>query len=293
MKRRIFHIVSRIMVMFIFVLVGCVLIGCDDDDQIVYIYKDVPSPVPQGVYSVTGDGEIYLYWLPIDDVNSDFAFYAVYRSDHHPDTGYWEIGTTINEYFLDNDVINGHTYYYAVSSVDVDGNLSDLSYEYVPDTPRPEGFNQIIYDFDTSPDFSGWDLDGQRLVNWEDGDSDFYLEYFPGDDVFYFNVGNEMTDIQDMGYTGDFDEIDYSPPADSGWSQNGWCEVILDHTYVIWTDDNHFAKVRIKAIGQESVIFDWGYQVDPGNRELKRYPDRPPGYLRNAGEAIQIEKSAV
>lgn len=283
-------IVRLLVVAILGILLTAVFSGCEDNnDKIVYVYEDVPPPVPQGVYSVTGDGEIYLYWLPIDDVSSDFAFYVVYRSDTDPDTGYWEIGTTGNTYFIDDGVINGQTYYYAVSSVDVEGNLSDLSYEYVPDTPRPEGFNQILYDMDTSPDFSGWDLSGEQLVYWQSPNCDFYLEFVPGDDVFYFNVGNVMTDIQDMGYTGHFDEIDYSPPADSGWSLNGWTEVILHHTYVIWTDDNHFAKIRVKAIGQESVIFDWGYQVDAGNRELKPRVDRSTGYLRrNPDEHTQI-----
>lgn len=268
--RSIYRIMKPVLVLTIGLVLMAGVVGCDDDnDRPLGSDITTPPPVPQGVYSVTGDEAVYIQWLPVDDVNRDFSYYVVYRSDTHPDTGYWEIGTTTRTYFTDNSVINGYTYYYAVSSVDIDGYESDLSYETVFDTPRPEGFNQIIYHMAYDPARAGWDLANAQLVDYESPICDFYLEWVPGDGVFYFNVGNFMTDIQDMGYTGHFDEIDYSPPPDSGWSLNGWTEVILDHTYIIWTDDNHFAKVRVTSIGSNSIVFDWGYQIDQGNRELK------------------------
>ena len=243
-----------------------------------FVGEDGPPPVPQGIYSITGDSEVFLSWLPVDDVHGDFAFYVVYRSDTDPDTGYWAIGETTNEYFIDDDVTNGMTYYYAVSSVDEDGNLSDLSYEFVLDTPRPQGSNRTIFDFYQQPGFAGWDLAARQVVAWTDQDCDFYLEYVGGDGVFYFNVGDDTTDIQDMGYTETLDDIDYSP--EFGWSQNGWSEVIFGHTYIIWTADNHFAKIRVTSINSNSITFDWAYQVDWGNRELKPLIPRSSDYLR-------------
>jgi len=267
-------------------LAALLLFGCDNDNDYIVVeeviyYEDDPPPVPQGVYSVTRDNAVLLYWLPIDDINGDFASYVVYRSDHHPDTGYWEIGRTTAEYFVDHDVANGYTYYYAVSSVDFDGNLSDLSYEYVLDTPRPQGANAALFDFNVLPEFSGWDFSEAAVVDYLAPTCDLFLEYFPGDDVFYFNVATIYTDIQDMGYTENFDEITYSP--EFGWSQNGWCEVILWHTYVIWTEDDHFAKIRVTGITDDRIIFEWAYQVAPGNLELKpRVNDRvPEEYLRH------------
>jgi len=259
--------------------------GCDEEnDELIYIYdEDVPPPVPQGVFSITGDEQVALFWLPIDDINRDFESYVVYRSDF-PDTGYWEIGQTVQEQFVDNDVVNGRTYFYAVSSVDVDGNLSDLSYAYVFDTPRPQGTNALLYDYNVRPDSAGWDLSAAEAVHLIDGDCDFFLEYFENDGVFYFNVADDMTDIQDMGYTADFDEIGYSP--EYGWSRNGWCEVILDHTYIIWTADNHFAKIRVTGVGESQVLFDWAYQVDPGNLELKPRVDHNENFLRHPQDEI-------
>ncbi len=266
-------------------IAGLMIAGCDNNndcvtctDHIVYVDEDVAPPVPQGVYSVTRDRAVLLYWLPIDDVNGDFASYVVYRSDF-PDTGYWEIGRTTSEYFIDDSVYNGDTYYYAVSSVDVDGNLSDLSYEYVFDTPRPQGTNRTLIDFNVEPQSAGYDFSNNAIVDYLAADCDIFLEYFAGDDVFYFDVGNVNTDIQDMGYTQDFDEISYAP--EYGWSQNGWLEVILGHTYVVWTADNHFAKVRVTAINSQNVIFDWAYQVAIGNPELKPLVVRSDDYLHH------------
>ena len=270
----------RTIVLTMITLATLVLTGCDDhQDRIVRVDDVVAPPVPQGVYSVTRDHQVLLYWMPIDDVNGDFSSYVVYRSDFDPDTGYYEIGETTNEYFVDNNVVNGRTYYYAVSSVDIHGNLSDLSYEYVFDSPRPQGINRTVFDFNILPNYAGWNLAAEANVSYQSDSCDFYLEYYAGDDVFYFNVGAVNTDIQDMGYTKNLDAIDYAP--ESGWSKNGWCEVILYHTYVIWTADNHFAKIRVVAINSDNVIFDWAYQVAPGNPELKPQPTRTADYLRH------------
>lgn len=272
-------LMTTLLVIMTLTVIGC---DCDDDDCVIapeYIEND-PPPVPQGVYSVTRDEAVLLYWLPIDDVNGDFSRYIVYRSDSHPDTGYWAIGETTGEYFVDDDVVNGYTYYYAVSSIDYDGNLSDLSYEYVFDTPRPQGTNRTVFDVYTLPQYSGWNFANELVVPDSSVYCDFFLEYVAGDDVFYFNVGNLMTDIQDMGFTYDLDEIDYSP--EFGWSQNGWYEVVLGHTYVFWTADNHFAKIRVTAINDNNVIFDWAYQVDEGNPELKPKVPHTEDFLRYA-----------
>ena len=280
------------------------LAGCDNDNEGItrYVYvDDGPPPVPQGVYSITGDEQVFIYWTQIDDVEGDFNRYIVYRSND-PDTGYWSIGETTDDYFTDNNVVNGHTYYYAVSSVDDGGRVSDLSYEYVFDTPRPEGYNRRLYDFNYDPDNSGWDLSAQMVVAYNSISADFNVEYYEPNGVFFLNVANIDTDIQDMGFTDDIDEINYSPV--NGWSYLGWVEVILGHTYVIWTDDNHFAKVRVTAIDlpNNSIVFDWAYQVDAGNPELKPtvgprpHAPRPENYLRwtiNEGNVQNSENFAL
>jgi hypothetical protein len=116
--------------------------------------------------------------------------------------------------------------------------------------------------------------------------TDFFYDYFEGD--FYLNVRKD-TDIQDMGFTNSFLDITYAP-------LNGWIEIIGDdnvkytlaevgHTYVIWTWDNHFAKIRINSITAERVVFDWAYQLLEGEQQLKTN--------RNSSERKELQKQVI
>ena len=77
-----------------------------------------------------------------------------------------------------------------------------------------------------------------------------------------------------MGPTSDLYEIDYAPV--SGWvpiqpNENiKYVEAKVGHTYIVWTWDNHFAKIRINRITNERVVFDWVYQLVEGEPKLKR-----------------------
>ncbi|MBA7715365.1 D-inositol-3-phosphate glycosyltransferase [subsurface metagenome] len=158
------------------------------------------------------------------------------------------------------------TYYYAITAFDYDGNESDLSYELAYDTPRPEGYNEQIFDYTEYPDYAGWDFSTYSVVAYDNPVCDFYYGYDDFNEAFYFYIGHTGGLIQDFGYTESLDEITYAP--EYGWSSTGIVEAILGHTYIIWTWDNHFAKFRVSSIGSNYVVFDWAYQVDPGNPEL-------------------------
>ena len=47
----------------------------------------------------------------------------------------------------------------------------------------------------------------------------------------------------------------------------------LGHTYIIWTWDNHYAKIRVNAISSERIVFDWAYQLLEGEQQLKTNRD--------------------
>lgn len=234
-------------------LAGCSY-DCIDDD---------PPAVPRGLRSVTGDEEVLLIWYQNEE--PDLAGYRVYRSLTAMGL-YYEIGVTDLDYFLDFGLINGQTYYYAVTAFDHDGNESELSYEIVYDTPRPEGFNEQIFDYTIYPDYAGWKFSAYNIVAYDNPTCDFYYGYDENDDAYYFYTGHPAGLIQDFGYTSSLDDITYAPQQ--GWSQTGMVEVIQGHTYIMHTWDNHYAKFRVTAIGSNSVMFDWAYQVDPGNPEL-------------------------
>lgn len=244
-------------------LLGGFVAGCDED---CLFCSDCESPnAPVDVYSVTGDGEVWLYWTPIDADQVDE--FVVYRSAH-ADGPYTEIAHTRRDMFVDRDVRNGHTYFYAVTAIDVCGYESDLSRELVHDTPRPEGFGAYLDDANGDVSArSGWDFSGYRALVWDHDETDVY--FLISDGVPFLVAADMATDIQDAGYI-DFDGVDWAP--ERGWSPSGAVELIPGHMIVVWTRDNHFAKVRVESIGAGRLTFDWAYQIDTGNRELAPRP---------------------
>jgi hypothetical protein len=54
----------------------------------------------------------------------------------------------------------------------------------------------------------------------------------------------------------------------------GYVEVIEGHTYIIWTWDNHFAKLRVVDKHTDYIVFEWAYQIAEGNVELKVVPKK-------------------
>ncbi len=225
-------------------------------------HEDVtPPPPPSNIWSITGDRKIYLFWDPVNA--SDLSGYNVYRSTSL--YGYYDlIAFTEVPYFVDENVINGETYYYSVSSVDLSGNESQPSDAVIMDTPRPEGSNYLLWDSNTRPDMSGFDFNTLTLTWYSDSRIDFY--YFVSTLSGPMLVAGENDLIQDVGPITDLSDIDYAPIE--GWDSDGYVPAIPGHGYVLLTDDNHFAAIRVIDVSEQFVIFDWAYQLDPGNREL-------------------------
>ncbi len=285
MRTRI-SLIALLLAMFAF------LAGCDSDgDDIVNPY---PEP-PQGVFSVTADGAVELYWT--GPYRSDIVEYVVYRSLEET-TGYEEIGRRdaipnpdldliyYEPGFVDNSAINGVTYWYAISSVDRYGRESLLSAENVLDTPRPDGTVKL-YDSNAQPAWAGFAMDDAEIVPWNDAAADVYVWVDGG--IFWLMAGRAGTDMQDMGYTYDFADIGYAP--DDGWVQVRQLELITGHTYVIWTEDYNYAKLRVTNIGSTSVDFEWAYQTDTDNRELSPgVPDEDDAVI---SDAIDLGHQAV
>ncbi|NOT33637.1 MAG: hypothetical protein HOP12_05635 [Candidatus Eisenbacteria bacterium] len=250
------------------VLLLLVLIaGCDDK----VTRRDYSAPAaPRGVSSVTGDATVYLRWL--ENTESDVEGYRVYEAAcaNGPDCPYDPIGVTTGSVFTVTGLANGDTRYFAVAAYDREGNESELSFDTVFDTPRPEGFDRFLDNYLDRPDFSGWDFSAQTARNWEDARTDMFMGH--NGTVYQMFVPDFATDIQDAGYGSSLDAIDFAPTA--GWSPTGSVELIEGHCYVVWTRDNNYAKFRVSHIfpatsgAAARVVFDWAYQVDPGNREL-------------------------
>jgi hypothetical protein len=253
-------------------------------------------PAPSGVYSITGDGYVEIIWNEV--YIHDLDGYRVYWSSSALGE-YQMIGWSNDGYYIDEDVDNGYTYFYAVTAVDYNGNESELSYETVFDTPRPAGRNLRIEDYD---DYAGVDFSGyyhHMIQHWEDWDTDMYL-FWDADDERYalastdVQIGDDIygTDIQDAGWVDSLDELDWAPAG--GWTPGSADIVSLveGRAYWVWTWDNHFAKFQVTEIGEDYVDIDWAFQIDEGNPELVIIagagnapetckPTRPGGSMKN------------
>ncbi len=248
------NILSAGLIFFIFTIVGC---------KPYIVEPDVTPPAsPQGLATATGDNLVELSWLR--NTESDVAGYNVYVSSSYNGT-YELIGSSHNTYFADKGSRNGTTYYYAVTAYDFDGNESLLSNDVAYDTPRPEGYDVILKDYRNFPGVSGYDFSTYSVGTYNDQYTDIFFEYYNGE--YYLDVW-EDSDIQDVGYTSSLYEVGDAPV--NGWSPTKDVRLIVGHTYIIWTWDNHFAKVRITSLSSTRVEFDWAYQLQSGNTRLKR-----------------------
>ncbi len=271
----------RTMLLMVTLGIGAVFVlgGCTDE---VYIVRpdNTPPSVPKGIYSITGDEAVYLFWEANDE--RDFKEYRIYRSDDGGDY-FRRIATTRTNEYVDQPLKNGFTYFYVVTARDKYGNESDFS-KIAFDTPRPEGWGKIIQDYHRFPGTAGYDFSEYDVTHWQNPHADVYLDYDDYYGVFFLCVTDDATDIQDFGYTDDLDDVTWSP--EDGWSDVGWVEVIFGHSYIIWTRDDHYAKLRVAGFTfSYGIVFDWAYQVDEGNQELVPRPKHAENYLRK--EAMQ------
>lgn len=259
--------------------------GCDSSDTLVFV-EDNPPAIPSGVYTVTGDGMVEVFWNPVRE--DDVAGYGVYRSDALDGvyTRIATLGDVENDRHTDFDVVNGVTYFYAVDAFDAAGHESDLSFEAAFDTPRPDGFATVFARLDqpgaSGLDFSDWNSPSRFVTQWDAPDTDVYFQTVG--QVLYVRgtlINGLLNDIQDLGWTGTMDEVSWAPT--DGWSvaPNG-VELIEGHTYVVWTHDSFFAKFRVTTIltsqgAPTAAEIEWAYQIDQNNPELSPLFRQQPG----------------
>ena len=222
----------------------------------VVVRAEVPPAPPRGLFSVTGDGQVTLYWYA--NTEADIEGYNLWWSDSYE--GLYELIETVDACagcYRESAIVetpNGVTRFYAASAFDTSGNESGLSLEEVRDTPRPEGFSVTISNALSSDgyDTAGFDLSSATRVAANSPGSDFWYEYYEDMGHGLLVAGSELywpedaAQIQDMGWTWDFDEIDVAPP-DEGWSPTDITEAIREHTYVLLTRAGCYAKIRLTA----------------------------------------------
>ena len=258
---------KKISLLFVIISTMILLQACqinDPNNRNNYIPDNTPPTIPSGIQVLNGDKVVDLSWNK--NRENDLAGYNIYYSTTYYGK-YTLIGSSSTNSYTDNGAQNGVLNYYAVTAYDQSGNESELSKDVVYATPRPEGFNQALFDYRKFPNTSGYQFSTYSVVN--DTLADVFFENYQGS--FYLDVWND-TDILDAGSTTDIYDVPFAPT--SGWSTTKDAIAIVGHTYVIWTWSNHYAKIRVKAITNDRIVFDWAYQLVDGNTQLKIKPGR-------------------
>jgi len=236
---------------------------------------DIYAPTaPVGLIPITGDQNVLLYWR--SNLETDLEAYNVYWSFNS--TEFNLMATTVDTNYVDMDVRNGETVYYAVSAFDVNGNESELSIATF-DTPRPAGYDIQLTDANASPSTAGFSferaLSGEGGISADSQNADFYFYLGEPDETPYIKGGNRTgtrnTNIMMWGSTNSFADMTYAPDPNAplnSYVMNGSWPAYTGYTYVLQTQDGNFAQVRITNLIGDYMIFDWAYQTAPYNPEL-------------------------
>ncbi len=228
------------------------------------------------------------------DPNREFFYIGEVAWDENYDPGsglHW---------FVDADVENGEQYEYAVAAVNVAGAQSALSFEFVADAPLPmsplnsQGWFTPVRVYDSngpSSAQSGFDF---RLAGTNpnlltagvvDPANGYHIRISFEAGIAYAYAEGISTRIQDFGVftNGDgnlvFEGVSWAPV--DGYSRTGKLELVPGHVYVVEiidpiSDELHYAKFGIDALGNCSVDMIWAYQLIPGLPELKAPGHKDP-----------------
>lgn len=248
----------------------------------VFVPDPVPPAVPGGLRGVALDDAAYLTWDDRARAADDFAYYRVYLAGG--DGSVLLLGETDSEGFLDLLVENGTSYAYFVTSVDAQGHESQGSVA-VEVTPRPDFHGEFLYAFEDRASLSGFRFPDSESTNpvlpGTSPDRDFRLEVdgegwwlvpAPGVQVHRTPVATTALrcgPAADEGCT----ELGTAPTSGYGPDDIG---LAPGFSYVLRMPDGagdwYHGVIRITHAGfaQDGaiVIFDWAFQLQPGNPAL-------------------------
>lgn len=281
---------SKIWIAALSLLAALTVFGCEEKTK--YITREDTPETPLGVYSVTGDGYVDIYWQANNDGGLTDG-YGIYRYSHTEGDQdvYVKIGT-VNDgniaydpdsgvregSYRDNNVSNGSTYYYAISAFNVFGE-SELSVRDAQDTPRPDGNSSMDL---TAEDQNrlGWDFSQSRTRNWTSVDADVFFEYDSQNDAFFIWSNRDDVYLQSFGYTNSLKDVNWGEPG-GGWNNVGWMQLVEGHAYLVGIGDvdqegtsQNYGVVRITSLNTstQEISFEWAYQTAQFNPELKQAP---------------------
>lgn len=242
-----------------------------------------PPAVPNGPWVVALDNANFFTWEGNARDAADFSFYRIYLEDGNDDL---LLGETDSEGFLDLLAQNGQTYVYRVAAVDNQGHESSLSVG-AEGTPRPDYHGEWVYADQDQPGRSGFRFgefdDVDPILSGGDPARHFRLEVdaqgwwlvpAPGTEI---HAQGFVTTALKCGVAADLDcsSLDVAPT--SGYTTSD-VSVFDQTTYpmrVVGDDGQvHYGVIRISLLGEDQngdgiMIFDWAYQLQPGNANLE------------------------
>lgn len=248
----------------------------------VHVPDPVPPPVPGSVEAVALDGAIYLRWDERAREADDFYFYRVYLEGGDGEVVL--LGETDSEGFLDLLVENGSTYGYFVTAVDDGGHESDGS-SLAEGTPRPDVRGELLFAWEDDPTRSGFRFQTDETFNpvvpGDDASRDFRVErdadgawLVPGPGVEVHGSAIPTTALR-CGPAADVGCVDVPTAPASGWG-TGDLQLVPGYSYVLRVPapggNWQYGVVRVSHVGGAQdgtiVIFDWAFQLQPGNPAL-------------------------
>ncbi len=254
----------------------------------VFVPQPVAPPAPGSIDAVPLDNAIFLTWDDLARSADDFAFYRVYLEGGDGQVVF--LGETDSEGFLDLLVENGSTYGYFVTSVDDLGHESGGS-ALAEGTPRPDFHGEFIYAFEDRPALSGFRFQEAEatdpIVPGASGDRHFRMEVdsegwwlVPGPGVEVHGEAFATTALRcgpaaDAGCT----DLRFAP---GGGYHQGDLAMTPGYSYVLRVPASggqwNYGVIRVTHVGfaQDGAIalFDWAFQLQPGNPALSTVGER-------------------
>jgi hypothetical protein len=245
---------------------------------------------PNDLVTTSLNGAVYLYWTdnPFTAEPDGFWQYRVYSTTYSLDTqlcgNEWVLeGTTVAPEFISGALANGVSRCFGVSAESIEGWESMWS-PVVWDTPRPDARNVLLYADAVDPTQAGFrfflDSNGDGvasplelgLVSTSASSAvDFYLHRDASQILYLVPKRTGTTVVQyGNGPLDDLTSIDIAPL--SGYSTAG-IEAVPGYGYVFEMDGGdgyaRYGAVRPTHVGQNFILFDWSYQTDAGNPQLR------------------------
>ena len=241
-------------------------------------------PTPATLITVSLDRAVQMSWSANGRESNPvmFDYYRVYSTVYDLDANVcendlWVLeGTTVSEDFLATGLTNGGPRCFAASTVSRDGHESVWTTPRA-DTPRYDSRNFLLFATQASLALSGFRFHfpatgamGQ-IVAGDRTDIDFKLDRRSDGSVWITPVrsGSRIA-LYSTSPVDDLTSIDIAPTRDR--FSTGAIEAVPGYAYVIETtlsDGLHYGAVRVTHTASNYMIFDWAYQSDPGNPELR------------------------